>query len=149
VTLPDQPVELLMPAVHSSEKNTLAQEELDEPPGEPIVSRLAGHPRMHVLIDRFVSQLADADGVMQAAWQAEDFDSLAKRARWLKGSAGTLGFDVFTEPAEELESCIGTLDRNRIPELLDQIHIFVTRVQKGAEPADKQSDAAAAGVTGG
>ncbi len=149
VTLSDRPAELLAPAEQSNGKNAPAEAQLDEPAGEPIVSRLAGHPRMQILIDSFVSQLLEADGVMQAAWQAEDFESLAKRARWLKGSAGTLGFDVFTEPAEELESCIGTLDRNRIPELLDQIHIFVTRVQKGAEPVDTQTDAAAAGVVGG
>jgi HPt (histidine-containing phosphotransfer) domain-containing protein len=146
VTLSDRPAELLTPAEQSSGENAPAQAKVDETAGEPIVSRLAGHPRMQILIYSFVSQLLEADGVMQAAWQAEDFESLAKRARWLKGSAGTLGFDVFTEPAEELESCIGTLDRNRIPELLDQIHFLVTRVQKGAEPVDTQTDAAASGV---
>ena len=149
VRLSERPAGPLTPLDQSSTEDISAMAQGDEPGDEPIISRLAGHPRMQMLIDRFVSQLLEADGVMQTAWQAEDFESLAKRARWLKGSAGTLGFDVFTEPAEELESCIGTLDRNRIPELLAQIHIFVTQVKKGAEPVDKQSDVAAAGVIGG
>ncbi|MGB5568595.1 MAG: response regulator [Sedimenticolaceae bacterium] len=149
VTLSDRPVEPPMPNEQSGMARVSAMAQGDEPPAEPIVSRLAGHPRMQVLIDRFVSQLVEADEDMQTAWRSEDFGSLAKRSRWLKGSAGTLGFDVFTEPAEELESCIGSLDRNRISVLLDQIHRLILRVQKGAEAADKQADAAAAGIAGG
>jgi PAS domain S-box-containing protein len=103
---------------------------------EPIVSRLAGHPRMQVLIDRFSAQLSEADASLQQAWEAGDFETLAKTARWLKGSAGTLGFDPFTEPAEELESAAREESQNLIPELLHRIHNLTTRVQKGADVAD-------------
>jgi HPt (histidine-containing phosphotransfer) domain-containing protein len=98
---------------------------------------------MQILIDRFVSQLTDADAALHTAWEGDDLEALAKTSRWIKGSAGTLGFDVFTEPAEELESCIAVGDRNRIPALVAQIHDFVTRVQKGAATADTESDAVA------
>jgi HPt (histidine-containing phosphotransfer) domain-containing protein len=72
---------------------------IDVPEDEPIVSRLAGHPRMQPLIERFVTQLVEAADTMQKAWQSGDSEALLDRTRWLKGSAGTLGFDVFTEPA--------------------------------------------------
>ena len=107
---------------------------------EPIISRLAGHPRMQALIDRFVDQLATVDEAIQEATKTGDLEALARHARWLKGSAGTLGFDGFTEPAEELESCIKDGSANRIPELSNQLHILVTRVQKGAQPADTETD---------
>lgn len=77
-------------------------------------------------------------------WEPE-----SDRARWLKGSAGTLGFDVFTEPAEELESCIVRGEQTRIPELLGQIDELICRVKKGIQPADVQTDGHAAGVVVG
>ena len=148
VSLSDAFVELGSSA-EGVEESIPASADSDDLEVEPLVSRLAGHPRMQVLIDRFVSQLLEADGVMHKAWEAGDFEVLAKRSRWLKGSAGTLGFDEFTEPAEELESCVEAGEKNRIPELLGQIHKTLIRVQKGAEPVDKPTDVAAAGVIGG
>jgi signal transduction histidine kinase/DNA-binding NarL/FixJ family response regulator/HPt (histidine-containing phosphotransfer) domain-containing protein len=41
---------------------------------------------------------------MKIAWDAGDLDELAKLAHWLKGSGGTAGFGVFTEPALRLEN---------------------------------------------
>ena len=40
---------------------------------------------------------------MEHAWQHRDMSELAKFASWLKGSAGTVGYDDFTEPAKMLE----------------------------------------------
>jgi signal transduction histidine kinase/CheY-like chemotaxis protein len=41
---------------------------------------------------------------MQLAWDAGDMEALSQLAHWLKGSAGTVGFNCFTAPAGELES---------------------------------------------
>ena len=41
---------------------------------------------------------------MQQALDEERFDELAGYAHWLRGTAGSVGFSVFTEPANELES---------------------------------------------
>ena len=107
---------------------------------EPIVSRLAGHPRMQPLIARFVGQLVEAADMMQEAWQSDDGETLLERSRWLKGSAGTLGFDVFTEPAEELQSCLVAGEHDRAQQVLEQLYVLIKRVQKGMQAADEQSE---------
>ena len=38
------------------------------------------------------------------ARESRDFEELANLAHWLKGSAGTVGFNAFTEPAQALEA---------------------------------------------
>jgi CheY-like chemotaxis protein/HPt (histidine-containing phosphotransfer) domain-containing protein len=115
----------------------------------PIVSRLAGHPRMQPLITRFVSQLVESVETMQQAWQSGDSEALLDRTRWLKGSAGTLGFDVFTEPAEELQYCLAEGERDRAQRILEQLHVLVSRVKKGMDAADEQSELVAARANGG
>ena len=40
---------------------------------------------------------------MERSYQARDFDELVNLAHWLRGSAGTVGFEGFTEPAETLK----------------------------------------------
>lgn len=70
---------------------------------EPIQSRLAGKPRMHGVIGRFVERMREQLPLLQAAHAADNHEELARLAHWLKGAGGTVGFDEFTEPATELE----------------------------------------------
>jgi PAS domain S-box-containing protein len=70
----------------------------------PLVSRLpATNARYRVIIEKFVQRLEEQLEAMSTAWHASDFDALADLAHWLKGAGGTVGFDVFTEPASSLE----------------------------------------------
>jgi CheY-like chemotaxis protein/HPt (histidine-containing phosphotransfer) domain-containing protein len=69
----------------------------------PLVSRLASNPRFHATIEKFVCRLEEKLEAMQACWDSRDFEELARLAHWLKGSAGTVGFDAFTGPAKTLE----------------------------------------------
>ena len=115
---------------------------------EPILSRFAGHPRIQPMIDKFVVRLLDEDRNMRMAFQSGDFARLAESARWLKGAGGTLGFDDFTDIAEELESFSKVGKRDPVPGLLQRIHILSIRIKKGCEPADKVSDAKPTAVSG-
>ncbi len=82
-----------------------AASEFDAAAGPPIVSRLAGGgPRIQSTIAKFIIRLDDQLDEMEKCWQARDFVQLAALAHWLKGSGGTVGFDVFTEPARNLET---------------------------------------------
>jgi PAS domain S-box-containing protein len=82
-----------------------AASEFDASAGPPIVSRLAGGgPRIQSTIAKFIMRLDDQLDEMDKCWQARDFQQLAALAHWLKGSGGTVGFDVFTEPAKNLEN---------------------------------------------
>ena len=101
----------------------------------PIVSRLAGNPRMQRLIDRFLAQLNDQAQALQAAWQAGDLQQLAACAQWLKGAAGTLGFDVFTEPANELEVCAKNGEHEAIAPLVATLLDMSRRAQQPAPAA--------------
>jgi DNA-binding response OmpR family regulator len=73
-------------------------------PGPPVVSRLAGKdPRIRAIIEKFAVRLAERLEAMEASCEAGDFDELASQAHWLRGAAGTVGFDVFTGPAGALK----------------------------------------------
>jgi len=105
----------------------------------PIVSRLAGNVKIQALIDGFLHTLTDNVEAMQHAWLQQDFDKLEELSRWLKGTAGTLGFDAFTEPANELESAIVSRQVNVIPSLLENIKVMSARAQLSPIDADSSS----------
>ena len=69
----------------------------------PLVSRLADKPRLLPAIRKFTARLDEQLDAMEAAWRVRDFSQLASLAHWLKGAGGTVGYDVFTESAIELE----------------------------------------------
>ena len=72
-------------------------------PGPPVVSRLAGeNPRLRAISERFVGRLEEKLEAMEGSWEDGDFEELVSLAHWLKGAAGTVGFDAFTGPAEAL-----------------------------------------------
>jgi signal transduction histidine kinase/DNA-binding NarL/FixJ family response regulator len=70
----------------------------------PIVSHLpVGNEKFQKLIIRFAYRLHEQLDAMELASNREDFGEVAALAHWLKGAGGTVGFDVFTEPAATLE----------------------------------------------
>ena len=71
--------------------------------GPPIESRLAGTPRFRAIIEKFIVRLELKLVAMEASWEERDYDELANLAHWLKGAAGTVGFDALTAPAESLK----------------------------------------------
>jgi PAS domain S-box-containing protein len=71
--------------------------------GEPIESRLARHPRLQQVVRSFALQLPQRLQAMEAALAQADMAALQAQAHWLKGAGGTVGYDVFYEPALELE----------------------------------------------
>ncbi|MCO8124890.1 ATP-binding protein [Stieleria sp. TO1_6] len=55
------------------------------------------------IADGFVQALGLRFPAMERALQAEQFESLANDAHWLKGTCGNAGFDVFFQPAADLQ----------------------------------------------
>lgn len=108
--------------------------------GPMIVSRLAGNARMQPLIERFIKRLHDEDEAMWSAWDDGDLARIAEAARWIKGSAGTLGFDDFTEPAVELEAGATAGDRNAVPPLLKILRDLIARTQSPQQAVATHSD---------
>lgn len=61
------------------------------------------NPAFKGLIEQFVSRMSAQMGEMKRALGDGQHQKLSELAHWLKGSAGTVGFHEFTEPAAELE----------------------------------------------
>jgi HPt (histidine-containing phosphotransfer) domain-containing protein len=72
---------------------------------KPVVSRLAKMTRLQPAILSFVQKLDEKVESMEVALEQADMTELAGLAHWLKGAGGTVGYDAFTKPAEELETC--------------------------------------------
>lgn len=78
--------------------------EIAQIPAEvPLVSRLSGNPRLLSAVRKFTTRLGEQLDTMDRAWETGNFQELAELAHWLKGAAGTVGYDAFTGPATELE----------------------------------------------
>jgi PAS domain S-box-containing protein len=95
----------------------------------PIRSRHAGNARLVPIVRKFAARLAEQLQAARQAMAAGDFDALAKVAHALAGSAGTVGYDDFTEPARELESEAHAGNAGRAAELLARIEQMAGRVQ--------------------
>ncbi len=72
---------------------------------------------------------------MHRAFEEGDDETLAKLAHWLKGSAGTAGFEAFTPIAKDLEFAIKNRSRHEIQSQLQTISRMVDCMQIG-EPND-------------
>lgn len=60
-------------------------------------------PKFRSIVRQFGLKLMDEIDLMENALREQDFELLAARAHWLKGTGGTVGFDAFTRPAQTLE----------------------------------------------
>lgn len=76
---------------------------------EPVVSRLLlENPRMRPIVEQFHSRLDERMAELRAALAAQDCAAVCEIAVWLKGAAATVGYDVFIEPADHLETSART-----------------------------------------
>jgi CheY-like chemotaxis protein len=107
---------------------------VEKPVLAPIASSLpADQPRFAKLIGRFVDRLQEQMDAIEQAWTERDFEQLSKLAHWLKGAGGTVGFDVFTEPAREFEAAAKRADQNLAERWLVELRGLVARVAAPGE----------------
>ena len=76
----------------------------------------------------FGDKLRQQIEIMENAWRRGDFEELQTCAHWLKGAAGTLGFDDFTEPAEKLEKYISAETKEQVGQSVEYIRTLVAAV---------------------
>ncbi|MBT8334401.1 MAG: Hpt domain-containing protein [Deltaproteobacteria bacterium] len=141
IVTPEDTPESIPDGNESAVETEFIVEESSEPEPQPIisgpiVSRLAEQPKFHRLINQFVQKLEDQMVIMEKSWQGRDMAELANFAHWLKGSAGTLGFDQFTDPAARLETSINS-------NLMDEVGRTVAHLRTMADavvPAAPEKD---------
>ena len=96
--------------------------------GGPVRSRLAGETRLGNTLRKFVARLQDRIVEAQAAVQACDAAAIAGFAHWLRGSAGSLGYDAFARPALELERAAKSGDTVQAARLFAEVRSLAGRV---------------------
>jgi PAS domain S-box-containing protein len=108
-----------------------ASEPARELPAEegPLVSRLASHPKLGKVVAKFATRLPDRLDKMDEAAHRGDLEELGKLAHWLRGAAGTVGFDDFTEPARELEKLARQGEADAIGESLARLRSLAGRIR--------------------
>lgn len=99
-------------------------------PRLPVVSRLAGNIRLQPAVDKFIGRLPGQIDAMERVWKTRDFTALAELAHWLKGSGGTVGFDVFTEPAKMLEQLAKAGADTGINEAIGELRDLESRIAR-------------------
>ena len=103
--------------------------------GDPIVSRLAQHPRLQRVVRNFGLQLPAKLQAMLDAQARGDLNELAALAHWLKGAGGTVGYDELFEPARDLEQHAQRSDAGAVARVLQQLQALARRIVIPDEPA--------------
>ena len=93
-------------------------------------------PRLQRIRANFVVRLQQKLNALQSAWEHRNFVELSGLAHWLKGSAGTVGYGEFVEPAMTLETCSRARDESGI----EQVVLTITKLAEEIFPAsDKEA----------
>ncbi len=95
----------------------------------PLKSRLAGNINLHNVINIFVERMPKQLLAMQVAEREQNWDELGNLAHWLKGSAGSVGFDAYTEPSKFLEEAAKKADRENVAKYMKQVGALTQRLQ--------------------
>jgi signal transduction histidine kinase/CheY-like chemotaxis protein len=120
-----------------SEKKTRQNEPLSGLPAsipstselpKQVVSRLANNARLRPTILSFVEKLDEKVARMESALEKEDMTELASLAHWLKGAGGTVGYDDFTQPAADLESCAKSDHVEEATQSFNQVKSLVSAI---------------------
>jgi signal transduction histidine kinase/DNA-binding NarL/FixJ family response regulator len=88
-----------------------------------------GAAKYRSLIERFVVRLKAQFITIEKAASSAQYNELADLAHWLKGSAGSVGFHNFTEPAEDLEHYANQQDTAGITEKIRDIKALISRIE--------------------
>lgn len=118
-------------AASESEINTeeVAAAERPESVVKPVISRLADKPKFIPLLVRFSDTLTEKMEKMEQALLQQDLSGLTDFAHWLKGSAGTMGYDDFTELAVNLTESIKNGQNLATNEIAGQIRAMVAAIE--------------------
>jgi signal transduction histidine kinase/DNA-binding NarL/FixJ family response regulator len=95
----------------------------------PIVSTLpSDNEKLRGIVVRFVTRLDEQLTAMEEALVNDDFKKVLSLAHWLKGAAGTVGFNGFTSPAESLEKHAMNEDKLQTHETVTQLRSLYNRI---------------------
>jgi CheY-like chemotaxis protein len=95
----------------------------------PIISKLPAHnKKFKNIIMRFIKRLDQQLDAIEKAEANGDLKALAELAHWLKGAGGTVGFDVFTKPAAQLEVHAKAGDAVQVKPAIENLRQLAARI---------------------
>lgn len=101
----------------------------DPPTETPLISSLlGGGDGSGQIVAAFVVRLQDRLTLMDECLLEARFEELVDHAHWLKGAAGTVGFNAFTEPAETLHGLAREGKREEVRSALEGIWRLADRI---------------------
>jgi signal transduction histidine kinase/DNA-binding response OmpR family regulator len=111
-------------------RSATAAEEESRTNEEPmIVSSLPmDDPAFRVIVEDFITELCEAIQEFKHLAEENRFAELAKKAHWLKGSAGSVGFGALTIPAAELEAAAKSGQTETVDEKLNRVVKLAARI---------------------
>ena len=103
--------------------------EQNEPNDETIYSSLPmSNQKFRSIVEKFVVRLEQQLAAIDSAWQERDYEELKRLGHWLKGSAGSVGFAQFVEPAKIFEQFAIEKDDTNIANAVQKLHAIYRRV---------------------
>ena len=93
-----------------------------------LTSSLAREADLLPIVCKFVGRLQQRMHELGDLEARRDYPAIANFAHWLRGSAGSMGYDAFTEPAIELEAAAKAGRGERVTQLLGEVRSLVRRV---------------------
>jgi PAS domain S-box-containing protein len=123
------PEQLESPAAAAGVRPSAPEDFERQPPVQPVVSRLGTDPRFEPVIIKFVDKLVKEGVKLNEVHSARDFEGISRWAHWLKGAAGTVGFDDFTEPAKRLEQAAAEGDVGHVQQGVDEIQALIAAIE--------------------
>lgn len=107
---------------------TYAQESSFEAVDTVESSLLAKNPSFLPIVEKFLPRLETQLEAMDEAVDNQDFEELAALAHWLKGSGGTVGFNIFTKPAAQMENAAKSNDMDLVSKCLTDIKEYAGKI---------------------
>lgn len=123
----DGPIEEVVTEVVATPNESVAAND-----NSPVYSVLAEqNPKFLPLVEKFVERLNEQFIVMDEAVAKQNWKDVGDIAHWLKGSAGSVGFNGFTEIAAELEAAARNESVDQIEPCIKLVKAYACRVVQG------------------
>ncbi|MEE9319858.1 MAG: ATP-binding protein [Granulosicoccus sp.] len=100
----------------------------------PVTSSLiVNNPKFKGIVARFMPRLREQMAALQHAFDARNFEEIARIAHWAKGSGGSVGFEEITKLAESLERVSISGDYKQTAVIVDLLQQYAGRILAGWE----------------
>jgi len=91
------------------------------------------------IVQKFIIRLEEQLASIDAAWSDRNYDELKRLGHWLKGSAGSIGFAAFVEPAVEFEHLAINKDDTKLENAISTLHSLYRRIEVQSDDNDSNS----------